>query len=79
MAFKFSIGQAVEYKPMSKAIGLFKVLRHMPEEDHALAPKYLIKSLSEGFERIVHEFDLEPSDGDERKYINSANPRSTRR
>ena len=65
---------------MSQSIGLFKVLRHMPEEDHALAPKYLIKSLiREGFERIVHEFDLEPSDGDETKYSDGANPRSTRR
>ena len=69
MAFKFSIGQDVEYKPMGQSIGLFKVLRHMPEEDHAMAPKYLIKSLSEGFERIVHEFDLEFSDGNESKYV----------
>jgi hypothetical protein len=78
MAFKFSIGQAVEYKPKGQSIGLFKVVRHMPEEDHAMAPKYLIKSLREGFERIVHEFELEPSDGDESKYGNAATPRSTR-
>jgi hypothetical protein len=63
MSFKFSIGQAVEYKPMGQSIGLFKVMRHMPEEDHAMARKYLIKSLSEGFERVVHEFDLEPASG----------------
>jgi hypothetical protein len=69
MPFKFSIGQAVEYKPMGQSTGLFKVVRHMPEEDHAQASKYLIKSLTEGFERIVHEFDLEPSDGDESKYV----------
>jgi hypothetical protein len=68
MAFRFSLGQAVEYKPMGKSVGLFKVLRHMPEEDHAMAPKYLIKSLTEGFERVVHEFDLKPSDADESKY-----------
>lgn len=48
---------------MGQSTGLFKVVRHMPEEDHAKAPKYLIKSLTEGFERVVHEFDLEPSDG----------------
>jgi len=76
MAFKFSLGQAVEYKPMGRSVGLFKVLRHMPQEDHALAPKYLIKSLTEGFERIVHEFDLEPSDGDESKYVTAPSRQS---
>ena len=55
-----------------------KVIRHMPEEDHAMARKYLIKSLREGFERIVHEFDLEPSDGDESKYGNVETARSFR-
>ena len=40
--------------------------------------KYLIKGIREGFERIVHEFELEPSDGDESKYVNVATPRSTR-
>ena len=78
MKFKFPIGQAVEYKPLSQSTGLFKVLRHMPEEDHALARKYLIKSLSEGFERIVHEFELEQADGDESKYVNAAAHRGKR-
>ena len=50
------------------------MIRHMPEEDHAMVRKYLIKGIREGFERIVHEFELEPSDGDESKYVNVANP-----
>ena len=78
MTFKFSIGQAVEYKPMGQTIGLFKVIRHMPEEDNAMARKYLIKSLREGFERIVQEFELEPTEGDEAKYVNPAARRSAR-
>jgi hypothetical protein len=69
MTFKFSLGQAVEYKPLGQSVGLFKVVRHLPHEDHAVAPKYLIKSLREGFERVVDEFDLEPSDGNESKYV----------
>ena len=75
MPFKFSIGQAVEYNPMGQSTGLFKVVRHMPQEDNAKAPKYVIKRLAEDFERIVHEFDLEPSDGDESKYVTAPNRR----
>ena len=62
MAFKFSIGQAVEYRPMGQVAGLFEVIRHMPEEDGASDRKYRIKSLQEGFERTVHEFELQPAD-----------------
>ena len=35
MAFKYSIGQAVEYTPQRQSAGLFEVIRHMPEEDGA--------------------------------------------
>ena len=59
MAFKYSIGQAVEYTPMRQSAGLFEVIRHMPEEDGAGDRKYRIKSLMEGFERTVNEFDLQ--------------------
>lgn len=31
-----------------------------------------------GFERIVHEFELEPSDGGDSRYVNVATPRGTR-
>jgi hypothetical protein len=62
MAFKFSIGQAVEYTPMGQSAGLFKVIRHMPEEHGATGRKYRIKSLREGFERTVTEYDLKPAD-----------------
>jgi hypothetical protein len=68
MAFKFSIGQAVEYKPQGQSAGLFKVIRHMPEEDGASGKKYRIKSLREGFERTVTEYDLGPADLSEGAY-----------
>ena len=62
MAFKFSVGQAVEFTPMGQSAGLFEVIRHMPEEDGATGRKYRIKSLKEGFERTVSEYDLQPAD-----------------
>ena len=74
MAFKFSIGQAVEYKPMGRTAGLFSVIRHMPEEDGASDRKYRIKSLQEGFERTVHEFELQPADMTDGAYPVPAKP-----
>ena len=68
MAFKFSVGQAVEYKPQGQSTGLFEVVRHMPEEHGASAKKYRIKSLREGFERTVMEYDLGPANLSEGAY-----------
>jgi hypothetical protein len=68
MAFKYSVGQAVEYRPAQEAPGLFKVIRQMPEEDGASDRKYRIKSLKEGFERTVSEYDLQPADLTEGAY-----------
>ena len=62
MGSKFLIGQAVEYKPLGQPAGLFKVIRHMPQEDNTSDRKYRIKSLREGFERTVNEIDLAPAD-----------------
>lgn len=61
MAFKFTVGQAVEYKPVGSKLGVFKVLRQMPEEFPAVDRKYRIKSLDESFERNVLECDLSAS------------------
>jgi hypothetical protein len=58
MAFKYIVGQVVEYKPVGGNIGLFKVVRQMPEEFQAIDRKYRIKSEREGFERNVLECDL---------------------
>jgi len=58
MSFKFTVGQAVEYRPAGAKVGLFKVTRQMPEEFHAIDRKYRIKSEQEGFERNVLECDL---------------------
>lgn len=68
MAFKFSVGQAVEYRPQGQSAGLFAVIRHMPEEHGATGRKYRIKSLREGFERTVTEYDLVPADLTEGAY-----------
>ena len=61
MAFKFKAGDLVKYKPVGLALGLFKVIRRMPEEFQAADWKYRIKSDQEGFERTVLECDLSPS------------------
>jgi hypothetical protein len=74
MSFKFSLGQAVEYKPMGRRAGLFSVIRHMPEEDGASDRKYRIKSLQEGFERTVYEFELQPADLTDGAYSVPAKP-----
>jgi hypothetical protein len=62
MNFKFSVGQAVEYTPRGGTVGLFEVVRQMPEEFQAYDRKYLIKNPQEGFERNVPECDLSASD-----------------
>ena len=63
MSFKFSTGQAVEYKPNGGMLGLYTVIRQMPEEFRAFDRKYRIKSDQEGFERTVLECDLQESNG----------------
>jgi hypothetical protein len=62
MKFKFDAGQAVEYRPMGGTIGLYSVVRQMPEEDGALDRAYRIKSEGESFERTVLECDLSATD-----------------
>jgi len=61
MAHKFAVGQAVEYRPIGAKVGVFKVVRQMPEEFRATDLKYRIKSAQETFERNVLECDLSPS------------------
>jgi hypothetical protein len=59
MSFKFSVGQAVEYTPMGgKAAGLYKIIRQMPTEEHAIDLRYRIKSETEPYERNVLECQL---------------------
>jgi len=61
MTFKFDMGQNVEYKPVGGKVGLFQVIRQMPEEFQAFDRKYRIKGSDEGFERSVLECDLSPA------------------
>jgi hypothetical protein len=68
MAHKFTVGQAVEFKPIGAKIGVFKVVKQMPEEFQAVDRKYRIKSEQEGFERSVLECDLSPSIIPEQEY-----------
>ena len=58
MKFKYHVGQLVEYKPAGRGIGLFSVVRQMPDEFNAVDRKYRVKSEHEGFERNVLECDL---------------------
>ena len=60
--FKFSVGEAVEYTPRGGTVGLFTVVRHMPEESQAIDLKYRIKNQQENFERTVLECDLSASE-----------------
>ena len=68
MAYKFSVGQTVEYKPIGAKVGYFKVVRQMPEEPQAIDRKCRIKSDQESFERNVLECDLTPSTMPEEQY-----------
>lgn len=75
MEFKYDVGQAVEYRPIGGKVGLFTVVRRMPEEHGAFDRKYRIKSGREGFERSVLECDLSASDKPESMYDELALPR----
>ena len=66
MAFKFSVGQDVEYTPIGeKKAGLYKVTRQMPKEEQAIDLKYRIKSDAELYERNVLECQLNSQGGPE--------------
>lgn len=58
MEFRYQVGQSVEYKPVGRGIGLFSVIRQMPDEHTAVDRRYRIKSEHESFERNVMECDL---------------------
>jgi hypothetical protein len=77
MTYKFAVGQSVEFKPTRDKVGVFKVLRHMPDEFHAVDRKYRIKSEHESFERIVLECDLSASSMADYEYeaVPSLSPR----
>jgi hypothetical protein len=67
MAFKFLVGQVVEYRPRGeKTAGLYKVIRQMPQEEQAA--DYLIKSDAEVCERNVLECELSSDVGAESEY-----------
>jgi hypothetical protein len=61
MAHKFRVGDLVSFKAIGQKLGLYKVVRQMPEEFPAADWKYRIKSEQEDFERTVLECDLSPS------------------
>jgi hypothetical protein len=61
MAHRFRIGDLVSFRAVGQKLGLYKVVRQMPEEFPAVDWKYRIKSDQEDFERTVLECDLSPS------------------
>ena len=60
MSHRYSVGEAVEYRPTGGSASLFKVIRQMPTEHLAADLRYRIKSERENFERNVMECDLSP-------------------
>ena len=75
MPFKFSVGQAVEYKPIGeKTAGLYRIIRQMPKEEQAADLRYRIKSDAEIYERNVLECQLSADVGAESEYV-PAKPR----
>jgi hypothetical protein len=68
MDYKFAVGQTVEYKPIGGSVGLFTVVRQMPQEDGAIDRKYRIKNTREGYERSVLECDLTATENPESMY-----------
>ena len=70
MPFKYFVGQAVEYTPSGeKTAGLYKIMRQMPEEEHAFDLRYLIKSEAEIYERNVPECQLSCDVAAESHYV----------
>src|ERR1044072_1320340 len=61
MAHRFRIGDLVSFRAVGQKLGLYKVVRQMPEEFPAVDWKYRIKSDQEDFERTVLECELSPS------------------
>jgi hypothetical protein len=78
MNFKFPVGQAVEFTPRGGKLGLFTVLRHMPEELQAADPKYRIQS-EQGMVWSAAEYDLAASDRGAGEYAVAAPMRHTSR
>jgi hypothetical protein len=59
MAFKFFVGQTVEYTPIGEKIaGLYKIIRQMPEGEQATELNYRVQSEAEAHERNVSESQL---------------------
>ncbi len=59
MSFKFVVGQPVEYTPVGERVArLYKIVRQMPKEEHAIDLRYCIKSEGEVYERNVLECHL---------------------
>jgi hypothetical protein len=76
MTFKFSAGQAVEYTPRGGKLGLFTVIRQMPEEDKAFDRIYRIKS-NQGVQWSAQECDLVATENRQERYAAPAPFRNT--
>lgn len=58
MALKFAVGDTVAYRSMASKEMVFKIVQQMPGEDGQSEPRYKIKAVGEGYERVVSESDL---------------------
>jgi hypothetical protein len=58
MAFKFEVGETVAYQSSGSNETEFKIVMQMPGEDRQSEPRYKIKAVGEGYERVVPESSL---------------------
>jgi hypothetical protein len=58
MAFKFAVGTTVSHKAMASKETVFTIVQQMPSEDRQSEPRYKIKAVGEGYERVVGESEL---------------------
>jgi hypothetical protein len=65
MIRKFKIGQHVEYRSSARGRGtpdeVYQITSTLPPREDSGEPEYLIKRSSEGYERVVRESQLLPT------------------
>jgi len=57
---RFQAGRTVQFvpTPVHRDLGVFEVVREMPRE--GVEPRYRVKSVSDGHERVAAEHELRP-------------------
>jgi hypothetical protein len=58
MTFKFAVGETVAFQTLRSKETVFTIVQRMPGEDGHSEPRYKIKAVGEGYERVVTESEL---------------------